>query len=117
MQQDMFAQASAFNGLTVRLERSIDQQKPCHRNMATVHPGKGPHAGELRCSDCDRHRGWLSKEAGTRLLAVIEKFGMPTEPLTIRNDAYSALTARGGIGSHRSARQRGNDGKQDTECR
>jgi hypothetical protein len=98
MQQDMFAQASPLHGLTVRLERNIDRLKPCHRNMATVLFGKEPHASELRCSDCDRHRGWLSKEAGTQLLAVIEKFGMPTEPLTIRNDAYSAF--------HRATRHR-----------
>jgi hypothetical protein len=91
MQQDMFAQASPLHGLTVRLERNIDRLKPCHRNMATVLPGKGPHAGELRCSDCDRHRGWLSKEAGAQLLAVIKTFGMPTEPLIIRTDVYSTF--------------------------
>jgi hypothetical protein len=73
MQQDMFTQASPLCGVQVKLARNIDQQQPCHRNVAIVHPGKGPHAGELRCADCDRHRGWLSKEAGARLLAIIEK--------------------------------------------
>jgi hypothetical protein len=96
MQQDMLVPAGPLFGLRVKLERNIDKTRPCHRNVATVHPGKGPHAGELRCADCDRHRGWLSKEAGTRLLAVIEKFGVPLEPLIIRNDTYSRLhRARG----------------------
>ena len=92
----MFAQANPLCGLTVKLARNIDQQKPCHRNVATVHPGKGPHSGELRCADCDRHRGWLSKEVGTQLLAVIEKFGIPKEPLIIRQDAYSRFHRAGG---------------------
>ena len=88
---------SPLLGLQVKLERNIDKTKPCHRNVATVHPGKGPHAGELRCADCDRHRGWLSKEAGEQLLAVIEKFGMPTEPLIIRKTPIR-LHRAGGIG-------------------
>jgi hypothetical protein len=96
MQPNMFAQISPLHGLKVKLARNIDQQKPCHRNIAIVHPGKGPHAGELRCADCDRHRGWLSKEAGTQLLAVTEKFGLPTEPLVIRNDSYSRFHRAGG---------------------
>jgi hypothetical protein len=98
MQEKLFTQAqrSPLHGLRVKLARNIDKTKPCHRNVATVHPGKGPHAGELRCADCDRHRGWLSKEVGTQLLAIIEKFGMPTEPLIIRNDAYSRFHRAGG---------------------
>ena len=70
--------------LTVKLARAADKEKPCHRNLAIIHPGRGPHAGELRCADCDRHRGWLSKETGGWLLSVISKFGAPDGPLTIR---------------------------------
>ncbi|GAB5501172.1 MAG: hypothetical protein PsegKO_34830 [Pseudohongiellaceae bacterium] len=35
--------------------------KNCGSASQTVHAGKGPHAAELRCRDCERHMGWLAK--------------------------------------------------------
>jgi hypothetical protein len=69
MQEQMFdaPTASLINGMRLKLERKIDLQKPCFRNMAIVHAGKGPHAAELRCAKCGSHRGWLPKEAVTWL--------------------------------------------------
>jgi hypothetical protein len=79
-----------LNGLKVKLARDIDKIKPCCSNLAVIRPGKGPHIGQLRCACCDRQRGWLSKATADWLLAVIEQFGRPTEPLSI------ATTNRGG---------------------
>ena len=86
VQQELFAQPtnSPLHGLRVKLVRELDKRKPCCGTLAIIHPGKGPHAGELRCADCDRHRGWLTKQVGDWLLIVIDKFGTPREPLTIR---------------------------------
>ena len=99
MQQDMFeTETSPLVGLAVLLERDIDRQKPCHGNIAVIHRGKGPHLGELRCKTCGRHRGWVSKEMGAQLLAIIEKFGPPEAPLTIREQTYPTITARSGKG-------------------
>ena len=72
-----------LRNLKVKLERDIDKIKPCYSNLAIIRPGKAPHAGELRCSCCNRHRGWLSKPTAAWLLAVIKQFGPPREPLTI----------------------------------
>jgi hypothetical protein len=47
--------------MLVRLDRSTDQTKPCCENLATIHPGKGPHVAELKCPVCEQHRGWRSR--------------------------------------------------------
>ena len=52
--------------------------------MPDIGPPRGPHAGELICHDCGRHRGWLSKTAGSWIESVIEKSGVPTTPIIVR---------------------------------
>jgi hypothetical protein len=71
--------------LRVALERSIDQAKPCCQNVALIHPGKGQHAAELRCTDCGAHRGWLPQEAHAFIKKTAERFGVPTEPVVLRD--------------------------------
>jgi hypothetical protein len=71
--------------MMVRPERATDRRNPCCRNLALVHEGKGPHAGELRCADCGRHRGWVSKRPANFLLNINVHFGVPTEPPVIRD--------------------------------
>ena len=58
----------------VRLDRSTDRERPCYENLATLRPGKGPHAAELRCAGCGCHRGWLPKQA---LAALADRLGDP----------------------------------------
>jgi hypothetical protein len=71
--------------LTVKLDRDIDRRNPCHRNLATVHPGKPPHAGELRCADCNAHRRWLPQQALDFIDTTAARFGAPSEPLVLRD--------------------------------
>jgi hypothetical protein len=55
----------------------------CGTNVALINPGRGPHAAELRCRNCDAHRQWLSHtdyETIARFFAEFEnQFGAPTE--------------------------------------
>lgn len=81
---DLFGHAEA-PPMMVRLDRGIDRQQPCHDNIAVIRPGKAQHAGELRCAQCDRHRGWLPREALNFLTDLAQQFGAPTEPLTLRD--------------------------------
>jgi hypothetical protein len=81
-----------MNSAIVRLDRRMDREKPCCGNMATLGPGKGPHAAELRCSACGRHRGWLAQEAGDFLKTITEQFGAPTEPLTLSDNSIGDHT-------------------------
>jgi hypothetical protein len=72
-------------GMTVRLDREIDRQRPCHYNYAIVCAGKPPHAAELRCSACNAHRGWLPKAALVFIVEMTARFGAPAKPLVLRN--------------------------------
>jgi len=76
--------AGNLTGLKVKLDRPVDRERPCCRNVCNIGPGKGPHAGELLCSGCGRHRGWLSKETAKWIAAVVSKFGAPTAPMIVR---------------------------------
>jgi hypothetical protein len=71
--------------MRVRLDRSIDRQKPCCGNVAIIRPGKGPHAAELRCESCSAHRGWLQAEALAFVESLTQRFGAPVEPLILRD--------------------------------
>jgi hypothetical protein len=44
--------ASPAIGMRVKLDRDIDRARPCHDNLAILHPGKPPHSAELRCATC-----------------------------------------------------------------
>jgi hypothetical protein len=71
-------------GLKVKLDRDVDQQQPCCENIATIHPGKAQHAGELRCAHCDRHRGWIPHATRNFILETVRRFGAPREPIIVR---------------------------------
>jgi len=71
-------------GLKVKLDRPVDRERPCCRNMCVIGPSKGPHAGELHCADCGQHRGWLSKTTAQWIEHVVTRFGAPTTPIIVR---------------------------------
>jgi hypothetical protein len=78
-------QQPTFTIMLVRLERTVDLANPCCENLARVRPVHGPHAAELRCAGCDRHRGWLPKSAMTFLSELAARFGAPSELLILRD--------------------------------
>src|SRR5262249_60110272 len=61
----------------------MDQACICGSNVTLISRGRGPHAAELRCRNCDRHRQWLSHEdyriCGTVLAEITGRFGEPVE--------------------------------------
>jgi hypothetical protein len=57
---DLFAGTDRTPQL-VRMDRNVDRTNPCHGNVCRVLPGTPPHGAELRCNECNRHRGWLPK--------------------------------------------------------
>ena len=72
--------ATAAVDMMVKLDRDIDRAQPCHDNIARILPGKPPHAGELRCAACDRHRGWAPQALITFNTETARRFGAPNEP-------------------------------------
>ena len=76
--------ASSAIGMTVKLDRDIDRARPCHDNLAIIHPGKPPHSAELRCATCNAHRGWLPQTVMNFVIETARRFGAPTEPIIVR---------------------------------
>ena len=79
--------APTIVGLHVQLDVSRAPKCGCDNAVTQVFAGRGPHAGEFRCSKCGAFRGWLSKSTAIWLLAVISKFGWPAadQPIIIRD--------------------------------
>src|SRR5262245_30327841 len=107
MQHELFAPANAspLNGLKLKLDRKVDDEKGCCRNFAVVHAGKGPHVAELRCANCGAHRGWLPKQAAYWLLNVLAVWPEARTDVHVIRDT-PATSARGGTGQSQ-ARERG----------
>ena len=76
--------ASPAIGMTVKLDRDIDRQQPCHDNLAIIRPGKPLHSGELRCVTCNAHRGWLPQTVLNFIIETTRRFGALTEPIIVR---------------------------------
>jgi hypothetical protein len=74
-------------GLRVKLDRPADRDRACCRNICTIGPGKGPHAGELICADCNQHRSWISNATAYWIERVIARFGAPTSPIVVRKSS------------------------------
>lgn len=71
-------------GLVVKLDRPMDREHPCCRNICVIGAARGPHAGELVCTGCGQHRGWLSKTTAQWIESVVRRFGPPTTPIVVR---------------------------------
>ena len=75
-------------GLKIRLDRPLDRERPCCRNICTIGVGRAPHAGELTCSDCGQRRGQISQSTAQWIETVVTRFGAPTTPIIVRNQTY-----------------------------
>jgi hypothetical protein len=76
-------------GLTVKLDRPVDRERPCCRNICIIGAGKGPHACQLNCADCGQRRGWLSKSTAQWIEHVVTRFGAPITPIVVRKSQIS----------------------------
>jgi hypothetical protein len=86
---------SLILGIKVRLDRRVDRAHGCHDNLAIISEGRGPHAAQLHCIECGKHRGWLAHATANFLEEAVRFFGVPNEPFTIR-DATATATAQKG---------------------
>src|SRR5262245_22335137 len=89
--RDLFGNPTLV-GIRVKLDRPVDRDHPCCRNVCTVGAGRGPHAGELICSDCGQHRGWLSKSTAHWIETVVARLGVPTTPIVVRKEEEEPTT-------------------------
>jgi hypothetical protein len=109
MSEQLEMLAGGIIGTIVRLARPIDLERPCCANLAIVHPGKGPHAGELRCEGCGRHRGWLLQAALDFITTTLGRFGAPAEPIVLRQSQEERTTMTDFDNTNRGALFRNSD--------
>jgi hypothetical protein len=60
--------------------------RDCGSVSFVIGSSAGPHHAALRCVDCGHHGGWLSRGAIAFINMTVEKFGMPTEPVAVREN-------------------------------
>jgi hypothetical protein len=70
--------------LKIKLDRPIDRDRPCCRNICIISAGKGPHAGTLTCADCGQRRGCFSNSTAQWIQSVVSRFSAPTTPIVVR---------------------------------
>jgi hypothetical protein len=81
-------------GLRLQLKRTVD--KPCvtcGETTVVIGEGAGPQAASLRCAGCDRHRGWLPRSITKFLSEMARLFGVPDEPVLIRDASHGLAGA------------------------
>src|SRR5262245_56304377 len=98
MSTDLFG-APTLIGLKLKLDRPIDRERPCCRNVCTIGAAREPHVGELTCSNCGQHRGWLSKSTAQWIGEVVARFGAPATPIVVRK-AHTFEEEAPGTGAH-----------------
>jgi hypothetical protein len=96
VQEESRPRLSPLQGMTFVLDRKIDRQKPCCDNFAVVQAGKGPHAAELRCKKCGKHRGWMPRKVTDWFLTLLAIFSEAAKDVHVWRDEtnLSALDLR-----------------------
>jgi hypothetical protein len=70
--------------LLVRIERDIRCSRSNCRKLTVIAPGNAMHHGSLRCEQCGKHLGWLSKQSYDFVAETQRLFGRPTDPIVVR---------------------------------
>ena len=83
-QFDLFVTTPEERGPLFGLAVKLPDTCRCNSDVVRIGAPCGPHLAELRCSHCERHRGWLPREAHKFITEIISNFGRPTEPIAIR---------------------------------
>jgi hypothetical protein len=65
----------------------------CASDIAVVCAGDATHHLSLKCINCERHRGCLSKPTADWISSVVAKFGAP-EVITIHSSRLSRAAAK-----------------------
>jgi hypothetical protein len=71
-------------GLKIKLDRPVDRDRPCCRNICIISAGKRTPRLTLNCVDCGQQRGWLSNSTAQWIEHVMARFGAPITPIVVR---------------------------------
>ena len=98
--------AALLTGLRLRLERTIDVPcAVCGQTVVVIGKGDGSHVASLRCASCFRQRGWLPVAIAEFLAELINRFGRPSDAITIRNSEFAQANATAPLGALAAAQK------------
>jgi hypothetical protein len=92
-QPSLFPELAASSTSVVGLEVVLPRPCQCGEAIAVVGSSKGPHHACVVCSRCGVHRAWLSGATAAALNTIIDKFGRPTEPITVSTNSRTSADA------------------------
>jgi hypothetical protein len=78
------ASANSVIGILVGLELDIKCSHSKCRKIAVIGSSSAIHYGSLRCEQCGKHLGWLSKQSYDFIAETQRLFGRPTDPILVR---------------------------------
>jgi hypothetical protein len=106
-QLDLFVVTPESRGPLAGLAVRLPDVCRCGSDVAKIGSPVGPHLAELYCAHCERHRGWLPRVAHEFLAEVVNKFGRPTAPITIRrSERHNTQHVAGARRAERPNKQR-----------
>ena len=80
----MFGDVTQSSTSVVGLIVTLPSACTCGSIETRIGSSAGPHFASLRCKACDKHRGWVSAVTFHFLTDVVDKFGRPAEPISVR---------------------------------
>jgi hypothetical protein len=95
-QSDLFLETAPSSDPLIGRPVTLDTPcRTCGSTTALIESGCGPHLGELRCRNCNKHRQWISRESYVAIAEFVaeigDRFGL-TFPINFR----SLNTRKGG---------------------
>lgn len=84
-QMDLFGStthaSTSVRGLLVTLPGTC----LCGESKAVIGSSSGPHYARVTCARCGKFRAWMSATSFAFVANVIDQFGRPVEPISVRN--------------------------------
>lgn len=70
----------------------IEAHRRCCSGTATIETGGGDEYLNLVCTSCGMRCGKMTHRTAEFLLAIVNKFGCPTEPIILRRGHYQEIS-------------------------
>jgi hypothetical protein len=85
MQLDIFHNTTANSTSIVGLTAVLPRPCGCGSCEVTIGASSGPHFGSYICTNCHRHRAWMSGVVHAFISGIIEPTGKrPEEPIQVK---------------------------------
>jgi hypothetical protein len=83
-QYELFPEITAPSSSLIGLQVRFQSPCGCGSTVVVLESSKAMHEAAIRCNECGKHRGWISRRDADALRAELGRLGKrPTEPISI----------------------------------